>query len=142
MSGEIVDVVYWEALFPNNFTPDVTYYIHDVAEAIEGLPANEISGPGAIVWTGSTLVFDSAQASAILNAASNDGFMASDFLVAASNGGQVMLTDNAAAVLALSLSEIQSLELIGFNSISIADTAGNIEKLDASDIQTFSQQAA
>ncbi len=138
MSGEIVDVVYWEALFPNNFTPDVTYYIHNSAEAIEGLPANEISGPlGAIVWTGSTLVFDSAQASAILNAASNDGFMASDFLVAASNGGQVMLTDNAAAVLALSLSEIQSLESIGFNSISIADTAGNIEKLDASDIQTL-----
>ena len=50
MSGEIVDVVYWEALFPNNFTPDVTYYIHNSAEAIEGLPANEISGPlGAIV---------------------------------------------------------------------------------------------
>ena len=46
-----------------------------------------------------------------------------------------MLTYSAAAVSALSLSEIQSLELIGFNSISIADTAGNIEKLDASDIQ-------
>ena len=29
MSGEIVYVAYWEALFPNNFTPDVTYYIHD-----------------------------------------------------------------------------------------------------------------
>ncbi len=141
MSGQIVDVAQWQSLFPNNFAPGVTYYIHDAAQAIGGLPANEISGPlGGITWTGSTLVFDSAQASAVLKAAisaAQSGAIPApdDFLVAASNGGQVILVDKAAAVLALSISDTQNLQSIGFNSIGIADTAGDIENLDALDIQ-------